>query len=262
MILVVLANITAASPGTAQDWPAKYPPVADCRISLTHASPLAAVEKDGKADLMVQMRRFTTGQSTPNVQAIIWRVGDHAELPPKPPYDPDTSSIRVFRSLPPGQYVLRVRGLGYYPRQDTVNVLPGLDTIRVALELWDDGYRNANNCRPHTFRLPGQRACVTDPKLTDRVMEHARSFAAPNQAAPFKIPKFSRKEVTLVRDESVCERAGRAYGGATSPPRYVVVVRMGRLYMVYDPFEPLAAGEFDITAIFDSDWRTVVLLAG
>lgn len=77
------------------------------------------------------------------------------------------------------------------------------------------------------------------------------------------MPRFAAAAVTLVRNEAVCGRVGRAYGGAGSPPRRVLVVRLGRAgYMVYDPYEPLDAGEWDVTTIFDRRWRVVVSLAG
>jgi len=65
----------------------------------------------------------------------------------------------------------------------------------------------------------------------------------------------------IVRDERTCEKAGRLYGGAESPPRRVVVAAVGKLFVVYDPFEPAAAGEFNIWMVFDDHWRVLARIA-
>lgn len=41
-----------------------------------------------------------------------------------------------------------------------------------------------------------------------------------------------------------------------------MVLRLGRMYFVYDPFEPEAAGEFDISSFFDLKWKNLLNLAG
>ena len=41
----------------------------------------------------------------------------------------------------------------------------------------------------------------------------------------------------------------------------MIVVRLDRLYLAYDPFEPLAAGEWNVHCIYDRSWRPVVCMA-
>ena len=83
----------------------------------------------------------------------------------------------------------------------------------------------------------------------------------PESRRSLHLPAIDTTRITLVRDERVCERAGRAYGRSDDPPRRVIVVAMGQLYLVYDPFEPVFGGEFDSRCIYDRSWRTVLCLA-
>ncbi len=64
-----------------------------------------------------------------------------------------------------------------------------------------------------------------------------------------------------MRDQAVCDRAGQAYGQPDDPPRRVVVIHLGSNFMVYDPYEPEFAGEWDITSIFTRHWKLIVSLA-
>jgi len=134
-----------------------------------------------------------------------------------------------------------------------------MDTIRVALENWGD--RANHNCRPRGFRRPGESACVTEGDDVEIELEYARSFAEPERQRAFSLQLIDTSRIALVRDEPVCERAGRAYGQPDDPLRRVIVVRMDRVYLVYDPFEPVTAGEWDVYCIYDRSWHPWVCLA-
>jgi hypothetical protein len=126
----------------------------------------------------------------------------------------------------------------------------------------DDEYRNTYNCRPHRFRAAGESACVTDPVEQEAVLSRAKEFAGTGSLKDLGISAFDSSQVSLVRDEKTCLRAARVYGRAADPPRKVVVVRVRRLYLVYDPYEPVPAGEWNIWRIFDRRWRLLVNLLG
>lgn len=103
---------------------------------------------------------------------------------------------------------------------------------------------------------------MTDPRLVEGELDYARRLASREDRTFSEIPPVHPSQVKLLTDEEVCERAGREYGLPDDPPRRVVVIRLGRLFMVYDPFEPEAAGEWDVRSIFDSEWKPVLHLAG
>jgi hypothetical protein len=102
---------------------------------------------------------------------------------------------------------------------------------------------------------------VTSGEEADEVLAYARGLSRPEERATFKLPPIDSTMILLVGDEMVCERAGRLYGRAGDPPRRVVVVRMDTLFLVYDPFEPLWAGEWNIYTIFGAAWNRLVDLA-
>jgi hypothetical protein len=82
-------------------------------------------------------------------------------------------------------------------------------------------------------------------RLTDSI-----KYREPN------LSRFKSVQVSLVRDQAVCDRAGRAYGQGKGPARRVVVIKLGNAgYVVFDPFEPERAGEFETWMVFDRRWR-------
>ena len=89
----------------------------------------------------------------------------------------------------------------------------------------------------------------------------ARELARPEELDAFDLPPVDSTDVALVHAEAICRRAGELYGEPVDPPRRVVVVRMGRLYLVHDPFEPVRAGEFEIHVVFDDQWNRLVGIA-
>jgi hypothetical protein len=173
----------------------------------------------------------------------------------------DSSRVARRDSLPPGWYTVRGLGLGYQPKTDTIRLsADSVTSLTVFLQTDLAGLR----CRPPDFRRPGERACVTDPERgLDAELRSALRFAMPGGDSLPGLPRYRREEVALVTDEAICRRAGRAYGGPGSPPRKVIVIRLGGVgYLVFDPHEPLRAGEFQTTLIVDRRWRVLIGLDG
>lgn len=173
----------------------------------------------------------------------------------------DSSRVARRDSLPPGRYTVRGLSIGYQPKTDTIGL--SADTVTsviMFLQMDLEGLR----CQPPNFRRPNERACVTDPERgIDAELRSALRFAMPGGDSLPGLPRYRREEVALVTDEAICRRAGRAYGGPGSPPRKVIVIRLGSVgYLVFDPHEPLRAGEFQTTLIFDRSWRQLIGLDG
>lgn len=165
-------------------------------------------------------------------------------------------------ALRAGRYLLGTRAFGFEGRTDTVVVRPGgIDTVTVALEEYPDALRNRHNCRPRGFRRPGERACVTDQITTVLVLDRARDMASPRFRFGIGLPAGDSTDVHLVDDERICERAARVYGLDTGPPRRVVVVDAVGFYVVYDPAEPVALGEFNQWLVIDRRFRVLARLA-
>jgi hypothetical protein len=169
--------------------------------------------------------------------------------------------VQVFSELPEGRYSLVVRGM-YGGRTDTIDVRPWqADTILAPLEGFYEGYRNVHNCRPRGFRRAGESACAVEGFPARGELDYARDLARPERGSGLRLPPMDTARISLVHDEGTCERAGRAYGESGDPPRRVVVIQMDSLYLVYDPFEPLTCGEWEVHRIFDRSWRVVASLA-
>ncbi len=173
----------------------------------------------------------------------------------------DSGTALRVDDVRPGTYVVESRRLGYPSRRDTVAVVPGSE-VRVTLALNDNDLRIRSH--PPRFRMPGTPACVgPDDGMADLMLDRAREYAAPAEYPIEGLAGFTGDQVRLVLEPALCERAARLYGGAGSPPRRVIVIRLGSAgFMVEDPFEPHRAGEFRITMIFDAHWRLVAQLAG
>jgi hypothetical protein len=67
--------------------------------------------------------------------------------------------------------------------------------------------------------------------------------------------------VSLVDDERICERAANIYGLEKGPPRRVVVVEAGNIYVVYDPAEPVVLGDLNQWLILDKRWHVLARMA-
>ncbi len=263
--LLVLLGWTATSlEAGAQDWAARFPPAPECSVVVP---PRVNADVDslpaGMATLAIRVVRFGRNAGIGHAAMILTSL-DSSSLRPRTLQGADSSSIQVVEDLPAGRYQLRVRRIGYNARTDTVVVRSrSADTITVALREFYTEYRNLWNCRPRRFRYPGESACVDDREETDFAVEYTRRLARPDHLKLFpQIPPFDSSDVAPVRDEQVCERAALAYGEPGDPPRRVIVVRMGQLFMVIDPHEPLTAGEWDIWRVFNRRWESVLNLTG
>jgi hypothetical protein len=165
-------------------------------------------------------------------------------------------------ALPAGRYALVAQSFGYHARTDTVTARAGnTDTVTVALEQYEDALRNAHNCRPHGFRHPGERACVTDQISAVLVLDRARDFSSHRFRFGLGLPAGDSVDVNLVDDERICERAARIYALDKGPPRRVVVVEAGNIYVVYDPAEPLVMGDLNQWLILDKRWKVLARMA-
>lgn len=264
--VIALAGAACARPvagtrASTDTWESRFVAAAACRVRVS-AGP-SALDSAGTGTLVVRVAAFDSTQFAGGAQVTLWPLGVRP-TPRGPAASPDTSAVRMFTGLRPGRYLLVSRRIGYYARTDTVTARPAAtDTLGVSLEEFNDGYRNVHNCRPHRFRRAGELACVTDSVVTSAAIERAREYGSARGRRGLHLPAGDTLIAPiLVRDERVCERAGRAYGGRDSPPRRVVVVAIGDLFFVYDPFEPIAAGEWNVTMLFDRRWRPLIGIAG
>ena len=257
----LLASLLESAP--AQDWAGRFPPAAECepRWGLSQVAEPELMSA-GKARVIVILEVLGEAARPPFVQADL--VPIIRPLPNIRAITPETSTrIRMLETDTAGPHVLSLRGMGYGRFVDTFDVRPGYsDTIRVWLQDSNDDYRNKYNCRPRGFRRAGESACVTDSAETEAVLARAREFAGTRSLKALGISPFDSSRVLLVRQEKTCRRAARLYGDPNDPPRRVVVVRMGSLYLVYDPYEPLPAGEWNIWRLFNRRWRPLFDIMG
>jgi hypothetical protein len=254
--------VSFLEPAPAQEWAARFPRAPECqsevRLSRTLDSNLKAA---GRARLIVVPHLL--GDTFPVTLGRAGLLPVTHQIPsgglPRPP-----DSIPVALETDTyGPHVLYLWGKGLDRLIDTVVVRVGYtDTIVAWLRTFDDEYHNKYNCRPRGFRQAGQSACVTDSLQTTRMLEKAKRYAEPESQKTFRLPAFDSSQVALVRDEKKCLKAAQLYGEAGDPPRRVVVVRMGPLYMVYDPYEPLSAGEWNLYRLFDRRWRPLFDIMG
>jgi hypothetical protein len=255
--------VSLLEPAPAQDWADRFPPAAECeprwgRSQVAEPELVSA----GKARVIVILEVLGEAGRPPSVQADLVPVIQ--PLPNIRATTPENSTpIRVLDADTTGPHVLSLRGIGYSRFVDTLDVRPGYsDTIQVWLQDSNDDYRNKYNCRPRGFRRAGESACVTDSAETGAVLARAREFAGTKSLKALGISPFDSSRVFLVRQEKTCRRAARLYGEANDPPRRVVVVRIGPLYLVYDPYEPLPAGEWNIWRLFNRRWRPLFDIMG
>ncbi len=258
---LAIAVTSASRVVAAQDWAARFPPHPDCKLAIRHGS-LQSPPDSASTGATLVVRPVQFGADEPVLYAEVVLTALHQVGAPPASRGANTrmAPVQVFAGMTPGQYTLMVRALGYRRRADTVTIEPrALDTVRVALE--NSGDRTNHNCRPRGFRRPGESACVAEGLEAELELDYARTFAEPERRRAFKLPAIDSSRIALVRDEDVCEQAGHAYGQPGDPPRRVIVVAMDHLYLVYDPFEPEAVGEWDSHCIYDRSWRPVLCLA-
>jgi hypothetical protein len=247
----------------AQDWADRFPPAPECqpRRGLSQVAE-PELRSAGKARLIVMLQVLGEADRAPLVQADLVPV--RRPLPSIRAITPEnTARVRLLETDTAGPHVLSLRGVGYGRFIDTLDVRVGYtDTILVWLQNSNDNSRNTYNCRPRRFRRAGESACVSDSVETAFMLQWAKRYAEPESQKTFRLPAFDSSQVTLVHDEKTCLRAGTLYGDPDDPPRRVIVVRMGSLYLVYDPYEPLPAGEWNIYRLFDRRWRPLFDIMG
>jgi hypothetical protein len=256
--LLLVASLVSRSIA-AQDWQERFIPEPDCVPGVALGS-IPHPSGDSGA-LTVKVQRVGTHAPVGGLAIGLTPIDSQA-TPRIPQYATDTSSTKRFVDKRSGKYSVVVRRIGFDRGGTTATVRPGGDdTITIYLQFALDAYHNVHNCRPHGFRHPGEKACVTDSALVVRALAYARGFTADTAFNELRKFKLSGVPVRLTTLESACERAGRVYGGTSDLPRKVIVVQMGPLYIIYDPFEPLQLGEWEGWMIVDRAWKLIVLLA-
>jgi hypothetical protein len=241
-------------------WEARYVPAAACRPVISLDATPAAGYAGGEGRLVVRLGTFGTSATAPHGRIALTPLASHDTVarPVVRLEDVADQPAPLLVSLVPGPYALESRASGYEGRTDTVTVRTGAtDTVTVALEEYADALRNRHNCRPRGFRRAGQLACVTEQITTTLVLDRARDIASPRFRFGIGLPNGDSTDVRIVDDERICERAGRIYGLGTGPPRRVVVVDAGNLFVVFDPQEPVALGDLNQWLILDKRWRVL-----
>jgi len=253
---------TGASRGALDAWEAHYTAAAGCGVRVAHgAGPSSGATGAGDATIVVRLVAFGSRD-----------LLDFTHLSVEPLDGASRTSVRADSAgpvpaafafvLPPGRYALLAQSFGYQARTDTVAARAGVtDTVVVALEEYEEGLRNAHNCRPRGFRHPGERACVTDRISTVLVVDRARDFSSHRFRFGLGFPPGDSVHVSLVDDERICERAANIYGLEKGPPRRVVVVEAGNIYVVYDPAEPVVLGDLNQWLILDKRWHVLARMA-
>jgi hypothetical protein len=248
----------SASRDELATWETRLAAAPECRVRL---APVAALPRSGAS----------TGDATIVLRLVAFgthELLDFAHVRVEPLDRATRAAARADSSgampaafafaLPAGQYAVVAQSFGYQARTDTVAARAGTtDTVTIALEEYEEALRNAHNCRPHGFRHPGERACVTDQISAVLVLDRARDFASHRFRFGLGFPAGDSVDVNLVVDERICERAARIYGLEKGPPRRVVVVEAGNIYVVYDPTEPIVLGDLNEWLILDKRWKVL-----
>lgn len=247
-------------PSLAEDWEARYQPIAGCVLRVSRGVATSSLET---GDLVVRLTRLSSVEPVRRAGVTVTPLGTQPSASAPSSFAYDIGAIRRFSGLTPGAHVLVIQSPGFKIRTDTVIVRRGAtDTIHAALRMWDDEYRNVGNCRPRGFRHRGESACVTDSQHVESALRHARSIVSAERRSDSVRANGVDVPLVIVRDERLCERAGRAYGGRRSPPRRMVVVAAGDQFVVSDPYEPQPTGEWNVWLLLDRRWRRIELYLG
>lgn len=221
------------------------------------------------AGLVVDVRDFESGGPIYGVQLTGAGTGSiNANVPIKAgPSGPD--GRLELGQLAPGNYELWIRRIGYAARTHRVKLAAGqVDTLVVHLPPYEVPFRSP--CEPPRRRPAWTGWCAPPSADRDYLVAWARDFVRRGDLEAFELPSISAEQVALVTDEALCERAAAAYGAYVrnpvdslpAPRRSVVVVRLGPVYYVDDPFEPLWFGEWTGRPIFDAEFRHLVTIVG
>lgn len=265
LVLAACAHSTARTSVSRDEltaWESRFAAAPECRVRVM---PAAAPSRRGPSaadtNLVVRVVAFDTHELLDFTHLRVEPIDAGGRTPARA--DSAGALPEVFSfALPSGRYALVAQSFGYHARTDTVAARAGgTDTVTVALEQYEDALRNAHNCRPRGFRRPGESACVTDQISAVVVLDRARDFSSHRFRFGLGLPAGDSVDVNLVDDERLCERAARIYGLETGPPRRVVVVEAGNIYVVYDPAEPVLLGDLNQWLIVDKNWKVLARMA-
>ena len=259
--LLACARHTPVTREALTSWESRYVAAPQCRPTLTLGTVRAGGDTASVSTLVVRLGAL--GSSTALVQGSVALTPlDSASTTAAPVERTGDRRTTFDVLLAPGRYALESRGFGFSPRTDTLVARAGAtDTVTVLLEEYFDALRNRHNCRPRGFRRLGERACVTDQIATVLALDRARDMASPRFRFGIGLPAGDSSDVRIVDDERICERAARIYGVGTDPPRRVVVVDAVNFYVVYDPAEPVAHGEYNQWLVLDRRLRVLARMA-
>jgi hypothetical protein len=265
---VVLAACARGTPRTTvsrdelYSWESRYAAAPECRVRVAPAAThLGRGPSAADAALVIRLVAFDTHELLDFTHVRVESLDGGAREPARADSAGALPEAFIF-ALPAGRYALVSQSFGSHARTDTVAARAGnTDTVTVALEQYEDALRNAHNCRPRGFRHAGEPACVTDQISVVLVLDRARDFSSHRFRFGLGLPAGDSVDVNLVDDERLCERAARIYGLDKGPPRRVVVVEAGNIYVVYDPAEPMLVGDLNQWLIVDRNWKVLARMA-
>jgi len=239
-------------------WETRFAAAPECRVRVSPAAKqLRGGPSAGDASLVVRLVSFDTHELLDFTHLRVEPL-DAASRGAAQADSAGALPEAFTFTLPEGRYALVAQSFGHHARTDTVTARAGAtDTVTVALEQYEDALQNAHNCRPRGFRHPGERACVTDQISAVLVLDRARDFSSHRFRFGLGFPAGDSVDVHLVDEERLCERAARIYGLETGPPRRVVVVEAGNIYVVYDPAEPVVHGGLNQWLILNKRWKVL-----
>lgn len=250
---LLLLAAAKAHGAAAQEWLTSFKPHPRC-FPVINSAPAPDLSP-GTTRLLLRMSRMSDDSMLQHARFLILSLpsADTAaggSFPGR--FDPPWSAR--IDSLPPGRYIVRSLSIGYHPRTDTILLSAGAMT---SAWMFLDAYYSGFRCQPPNYRRPTESSCVAEShEMVEHLRRTAQRFAIPRSDSLSGLAEYRREDVALVRDEAVCRRAAAAYGAPESFPRKVIVLRLGAAgYLVYDPFEPISAGEFSFSAFFDRRWR-------
>jgi hypothetical protein len=259
--LVACAGGARAPRAALTSWEPRYAAAAQCRPAISLGDVRATGDTARTSTLVVRLTSFGPSAEIAQGSVAFTPLDTGASAPARVERTSDRPPTFTV-SLAPGRYALESRGFGFAARTDSVVARAGAtDTVVVTLEEYDDALRNRHNCRPRGFRRLGERACVTDEITSVLVLDRARDMASPRFRFGIGLPAGDSAGVRIVDDERICDRAARAYGREGDPPRRVVVADAVNFYVVYDPAEPVALGEFNQWLVLDRRFRVLARMA-
>jgi hypothetical protein len=267
-LAAVLAACAHTAPRTSVSreelagWESRFAAAPECRVRVAPAAAhLGRGPSAADAALVVRLVAFDTHELLDFTHLRVESLDVASREPARADSAGALPETFTF-ALSAGRYALVSQSFGYHARTDTVVARAGnTDTVTVALEQYEDALRNAHNCRPRGFRHVGERACVTDQISAVLVLDRARDFSSHRFRFGLGFPAGDSVDVQLVDDERVCERAARIYGLDKGPPRRVVVVEAGNIYVVYDPAEPIVLGDLNQWLILDRKLKILARMA-